>query len=150
MAINRASVNQTQIYKRALSAEEKRRMKAISPLLTKQTGDQTEQNREQAYTNVQTIKQLLQENRQQKAENSDTAAAQKTANLQNDNILKSSAQTQKNAALLLQPTTKTSGLTAAAPVELKDYTWWNWMGDNDMTTMNDEDKLSWQAAMAGW
>lgn len=37
-----------------------------------------------------------------------------------------------------------------APTLNGNYIWYGWMGDNNMTTMTDEDKANWNTAMAGW
>ena len=37
-----------------------------------------------------------------------------------------------------------------APTINGNYIWYGWMGDNNMTTMTDEDKANWNTAMAGW
>jgi len=37
-----------------------------------------------------------------------------------------------------------------APTMNGNYIWYGWMGDNNMTTMTDEDKANWNTAMAGW
>lgn len=36
------------------------------------------------------------------------------------------------------------------PAKMKDYIWYSWMGNNDMHTMNDDEKQKWSNAMAGY
>lgn len=36
------------------------------------------------------------------------------------------------------------------PAQMKDYLWYSWMGNNDMHTMNDDEKKKWSNAMAGY
>ena len=47
-------------------------------------------------------------------------------------------------------TTTPAPAGTVTPQQLNDYTWYNWMGRNDMTTMTDQDKANWQTAMQGW
>lgn len=39
---------------------------------------------------------------------------------------------------------------ASQPAQMKDYLWYSWMGNNDMHTMNDDEKKKWSNAMAGY
>ena len=39
---------------------------------------------------------------------------------------------------------------ASQPAQMKNYTWYSWMGNNDMHTMNDEEKKKWANAMTGY
>ena len=112
MAIKKGAVDQTLLYRQALSTAEKRMLQGLPASRTVQTREQPEGDRAQISGNVQAARQLLRQ------------AEEKTP--------------------------EQSAASRADPVRLKDYTWWNWMGDNDMTTMTDEDKAKWQTAMAGW
>ncbi len=177
MAITRPAANQTQVYKRALSAGEKR----LQTLAAKQGSGtpypdgeddrataraEMEAQRERARVlssgDAQAINQYLrQENLSRMAAGGVPGAAQMLQaekDRQGRSILSSGTQAQKNQYLMDQArqqaswrqNTAQAANRSVAPEDLKAYTWWSWMGDNDMHTMSDEDRGKWVRAMAGY
>ena len=178
MALNayQTLVNQT-AAKRALSGEEQERLRQIaaqqgaaaasSAYLANQKAQQTampdyvaaskaRSQANQAIIGGATAGQIAQAQRTPTVGEQQLAAAAARSDVMNNGTIAQQnayreAQAKNAYQKALAAANPTTTPTAAAqPVEMKDYTWWNWMGSNDMTTMNDQDKANWNTAMQGW